>query len=398
MTTATPLPTGARVLLASNGHGEDQVGARIAEALHAVRPDLRLCALPTVGDGRAYAAGPARVIGPRAALPSGGRTVEGVGPFLDDLRAGLVRVTVEQLRQLRRARADATVAIGDVWIQLLGLLPDAGRRAAVQTLVSVRMHRPGLPGRHLLRERFTVAERRLLRAAYPQTFVRDPESARWLQAHGVPQARCVGNPMMDRLEAAPLEEDGSGPRIVLLPGTRGHARRALGAMLAALERLPAVTAVLPWAGDGPVAAPAGWRQDAKPVEGGASATWRRGRATVRIVAPARFAAAIRWAELAIGAAGTAHEQAAGLGVPVIAFACGPLYTPAFLANQRRLLGEAVHAVPDDPVRIAAVVEAWTTAPEERRRRGAVGRERMGPPGGAARIADALATGALPDGR
>ncbi|MEX2502136.1 MAG: lipid-A-disaccharide synthase-related protein, partial [Trueperaceae bacterium] len=358
---ASPLPVGARVLLLSNGHGEDQVGARLAHELIAARPDLRLTAFPTVGDGRAYADGPATRTGPLRTLPSAGRSVEGVAPLLADLRAGLFGTTVRQLRDLRRIRADLTVAIGDVWIQTLGTLPRSARRAAVQTLVSVRMHHGGWPSRHLLRERFTPAERLLLRAAYPQVFVRDGASARWLADREVPQARYLGNPMMDRLDASPLPWDPPGRRIVLLPGTRGHAPLALAIMLDAVARVPNVAAALPWAGTTPPAPPDGWERTPRP-EG---EEWRSGDARVLLVPSARFPASLRWADLAIGAAGTAHEQAAGLGLPVIAFPCGPLYTEAFLTNQRRLLGDAVGAVAADPVVVARVAEAWLGDGDER---------------------------------
>jgi len=65
-----------RLLVLSNGHGEDLIALRVLEALRCRRPDLEIVVLPLVGEGSAFAAaeraGELQRIGPRCALPSGG--------------------------------------------------------------------------------------------------------------------------------------------------------------------------------------------------------------------------------------------------------------------------------------------------------------------------------------
>jgi uncharacterized protein (TIGR03492 family) len=85
-------------------------------------------------------------------------------------------------------------------------------------------------------------------------------------------------------------------------------------------------------------------------------------------------------------AGAAHEQAAGLGRPIVAFpGAGPQFTAAFLAEQQRLLGDALVAT-RSPEEAASAVLRLLGDPADRERRGRVGRARQGGPGGAAAIA------------
>ena len=330
-------------------------------------------------------------------LPSGGMTMRGVAAFAADVRAGLVATTLAQVRDLRALRADLTVAVGDAWCEALGLLPRAPLRYAVQTIVPGAGRQAGSAvGIGALRERFTPFEVVVLRAGYRRVYVRDLTASAALRAAGVSGARSMGNPMMDGLSAAPLEVPSDGPRLVLLPGTRGHAGDTLRRMAEALSLLPVVTAVAPWAAGPLPPPPSGWTEGAGPYGG---PVWRNGERSI-VVAPRRFAAALAWADLAVGTAGTAHEQAAGLGVPVVAFPAGDGHGDDFLAGQRRQLGEALVVVAPTPVAVADAVRTLLADTAQRWRRGRAGRSRMGAPGAAAAIAaellaDASAAGLPP---
>jgi uncharacterized protein (TIGR03492 family) len=382
------------LLLISNGHGEDVVAARLAGAFAEARPDLRIRALPTVGDGAAFRDGPALRIGPLRRLPSGGMTMRSLSSFAADVRAGLAGTTFAQFRDLRAARADVLVAVGDAWCEALGLVPRARGRYAVQTIVP-GADRPAAAslGIGALRERFTGPEVAVLRVGYRAVYARDAAASAALRAAGVRGARSLGNPMMDGLSAPPLEIASDGPRVALLPGTRGHAGDALRSMAEALERLPAATAVAPWAAGPPPSPPPGWTEEAGPFDAPA---WRHGGRSV-VLAPGRFAATLGWAELAIGTAGTAHEQAAGLGVPVVAFPAGDGHGEDFLAGQRRQLGEALVVVAPTPAAVADAARTLLADPDQRRWRGRVGRDRMGAPGAAAGIAADLLADAVEAG-
>ncbi|MDP4707346.1 MAG: sugar synthetase, partial [Cyanobium sp. MAG_237] len=66
----------SRLLVLSNGHGEDLIAQRVLQALRARRPNLEIQVLPLVGLGEAFSAGIAaghlQRIGPQLQLPSGG--------------------------------------------------------------------------------------------------------------------------------------------------------------------------------------------------------------------------------------------------------------------------------------------------------------------------------------
>jgi uncharacterized protein (TIGR03492 family) len=97
------------------------------------------------------------------------------------------------------------------------------------------------------------------------------------------------------------------------------------------------------------------------------------------------------ASVVLGTAGTANEQATGLGIPVISFPTqGPQFTELFARAQKRLLGDAVWLEPAEPTRLANAVRQ---AHENKSLREAVakaGLMRIGKSGAAKKIARDIA--------
>lgn len=364
-------------MLLSNGHGEDVVGTLLAKHLWQLEPTLTLEAFPTVGLGHAYARAGVPLLGPRRELPSGGLLLHSAGAFWADLRAGFLTLTRRQLSALRRLETDVLITIGDLYALLLGNLVRTKRRFYVQTLVSSYHsgeHAPlGRPNRYFM-ERFSLPERRLMRRNV-HTYVRDEPTAASLARAGL-AVSALGNPMLDALEpGAPLGLPLTAPVVALLPGTRRYKEAALEVMVAALAALPEATGVVAWT----EAAPPNdlW----KPVSEG---IWRRAD-RVWLVSD-RFSDVLAAADLVLSTAGTASEQAAALGLPVVAFPVAPLYTGAFLANQQRLLGAALTLCQAEPRAVAAALRALWSNHESYRAASDMGRVRMGKRGGAAATA------------
>ncbi len=366
-----------RVTLLSNGHGEDVVGALLVRAFLALEPALTVQAFPTVGTGAAYEPLGIPILGPRRALPSGGLMLHSLSAFSGDLRAGFLPMTLAQLRALRRLETDALVVVGDLYALTLGNFVRTPGRFYVQTLVSSR-HQPagvgqtGQANRYFM-ERFSPPERLLMRRTVRHSYVRDAPTAALLQRYGL-SVSALGNPMLDALTpVGPLSLPLTRPVIALLPGTRTYQSAALETMLGALTHLPEATGLVAWAGPEPDER---WARVAPDVWGLGPHYLLRGR----------FAEVLHAADLVLSTAGTASEQAAALGRPVVAFPVPPSYTSAFLTNQRRLLGDALTLVPAEPAALAAALRAlWA----DRGRYGAAaaaGRARMGPAGGSAAIA------------
>lgn len=380
----TLLPTRPALLL-SNGTAEDLIGARLLAHLHG---EARV--LPLVGAGRAYAGLPGVTrIGPALDLPSGGFPFGSPGNLRADLRAGLVGASLGQWRAARRAAhgAGAVVVVGDAYALMVGTWAARGAGLPlvhVQPLLSAH-YLEGLDLRGALREANALGanlpmpyELRLARGAQA-VFVRDAATARYYRERGV-RARWAGSFAMDVLP--PPERDLSPltngrPVLALLPGSRGDHRESLPLMLRVAARVPEVAALVAWAhGWDEVTLPEGWT-----LEAGEGMAVAHGEGTRVALLRGAFGAVARAADVAVGTAGTANEQLAGLGVPVVAFPTrGPQYTPGFARRQGRLLGEALSVVSADPGAVAGEVTALLTNGARRTRASLAGLSRVGPAG------------------
>lgn len=373
-----------RALLVSNGAGEDAIASEVARRVRAVDLD----ALPLVGHGVSYE-GVARVVGPRQAMPSGGLIPEALGNLLRDLTGGLAGLVFRQVAFLRRHRRDygLAVAVGDLWPVVVCGLGGMRPLLFVGTAKS-DYHHP-----------YSALEAWALRLFGAVALVRDEPTAEHLRRRGV-RASWVGNAMMDGLEptGADLGVAPGETCLALLPGSREGTYAALPRMLEAYALLAGQVQPAPRAlvGLAPTvdlerlgAACAGWRLVPTGRERGAVAELRGPAPPVLLVRRA-FADVLQRSTLAFGLAGTAHEQAAGLGLPVVAYEPGgETRLGWYRGRQKGLLGEALRVVEDDPEEVAAELRRLLEDPAERERRGAVGRERLGPPGGAVAMARVL---------
>ncbi|MDZ7704784.1 MAG: hypothetical protein U5L04_09915 [Trueperaceae bacterium] len=143
----------------------------------------------------------------------------------------------------------------------------------------------------------------------------------------------------------------NGPVVALLPGTRRYAHTSLQLMMTALAAWPAATGLVAWVPDN-VPEISGWTY--RPctctntaTEPGLVGVFARGEQRVYLLRH-RFVAVLRAANLVLGTAGTAHEQAAALGRPVVAFPLAPSYRADVFRNQKRLFRAALGAVEARP--------------------------------------------------
>lgn len=393
-----------RVTFLSNGYGEDAIGSRLAAELKQ-QPRLDVRAYPTVDRGDAYE-GVCEILGQRQVMPSGGLLLHSWDLFVADLRAGFISMTLRQLRDLAALKTDTLVVVGDIYALLLSRLVPCQRRFYVQPLVSA-YHQPttGSRANRLTMEQFTGFERWLIGRLVTRMYVRDAFTAQTLQARGLSNVRFLGNPMVDKLEPAqPFSRTDllsntkpDAPVIALLPGTRKYAHHTLQVMLEALRHYPEAVGLLAWAvEDRPHVMGWCWHETvaSRVLDNTSNNTLlgvlERGQQQV-FVYQQRFADILHAADVALGTAGTAHEQAAARGVPVVSFPLPPHYTPAFLANQQRLLADALVVVEADPAKIARALHSLWQDEATRQQAVTVGQARMGKAGGTrAIVADMLA--------
>ena len=397
-----------RLLVLSNGHGEDLIALRVLLALHGRRPGVQIAVLPLVGEGAAFAAaeqaGVLQRVGPRRPLPSGGFSNQSLRGLLADLWAGVLGLSWRQWRLVRRwgRRGDPVLAVGDL-LPLLLAWSSGAPFGFIGTPKSDYTWASG-PGQAALADLYhrckgsewdpwewaLMARRRCRLVA-----VRDPLTARGLRRHRV-AALAPGNPMMDELAAQPLPADLQERRCLLLlggsrmPEALGNLRRLLEAL--ALLRSVEPLLVLAPCGSRPAAsewAPLlnslGYVPAVVPPGMEAAAAWQCGAALL-LVGPGRFAAWAGCAEVGLAAAGTATEQLVGLGVPALSLpGPGPQFKVGFAQRQSRLLGGSV-TVCRTPGQLAERLAVLLQEPRLRAQLGSIGRRRMGPAGGAEALA------------
>ncbi len=366
-----------QVVVVSNGHGEDIIGAALAKELGALGYGVQ--AVPLVGQGQAYRRAGIPTLGPCKELPSGGFALQSAGAVWADIRAGWFSMSRAQYRAVRTAaqRALATLVVGDVYALGVGAVFGGRPLFLMQCRSSLRVG--GRP--------YSVTERLLMRRAL-RVYPREPEGAAWLRARGVPQACYLGNPMLDALDAGPLELP--PPYLLLLPGSREDAYQSLPLMLEACRRLrqTALTPVVAWAGLPPERLRLGGFELVATGSGeGVTHRLCHPDGTVVYLTQRAFGSALRGSRVALSTSGTAAEQAAGYGVPLVGFPTrGPQYTPLFAEAQKRLLGEALTLTAPNPEALARGVLELLASEERRERARAAGKAAMGEPGAAARIA------------
>jgi uncharacterized protein (TIGR03492 family) len=352
------------------------------------------------------------VIGPTRDFSTGGLGYTSLRGRLTELRQGQLAYLLGRLRASwrRRRSYDWVVVVGDVVPLLAAWL--TGQPLAMY-LVAYSSHYEGRlrlpwPCGWLLRQ----ARVRLL-------WSRDALTAEDLSQQLGRPVHFVGNPFQEGAQegaeagVSPTSVAGEGSVLGLLPGSRlPEARSNLLQMLEVLRQLPE-----PWPGRlkilaalvpslsaeeiGRAAAPLGWRLET-PEAGTGRHVLRCGALRVELVTD-RFWGVLHSSDLLLAMAGTAAEQGVGLGKPVLQLAgSGPQFTAGFAEAQRRLLGPAVSCAPG-PVGAATTLEATAqmaaaqlerladpiAGPRWREEMGKVALERLGQPGGTARMVDAL---------
>ncbi len=366
-----------KLLVISNGHGEDSIAAEIVRRL----PDsIEAAAYPTLGDGRAYA-GVCPIVGPRRHLPSEGQRRR--GSLLRDAVAGFGIRPAMRFMRTDAAAYDAILVVGD----LLGVVMCwlAGRRARIY----LDVYKSGYANS------YSPLERWLLRRAADLVLTRDAILAGQLAAARV-AARFAGNVMMDTVVTGPYDADSrrrNARAIAVLPGSRGALAANFALQLAALQRLPGIEgidvfAVLPRAGDAAdLDGLGGARLTPASGRDGDLGTLTDGRVAIHL-ATGSLGAVVDACDVVLGQGGTANLQSLGLGRPVVSF----LADDARETRRRRiaaLTGDSRIVVPRDPDALAGALAALLADDADRTRRSAIGRARMGPPGAIPAIIEEL---------
>ncbi|MEB3120865.1 MAG: lipid-A-disaccharide synthase-related protein [Snowella sp.] len=337
-----------KVLFLSNGHGEDLNASLIVGALRSLEPSLQIKAMPLVGMGNAYRRLQVDIIGPTQNLPSGGIIYLNPWNWVKDITSGLIGLTLQQIRAVlqEKTSCDLLIAVGDIVPIAIAYLTG---RPFVAFIVSTSSYYEGklrLPW---------ITEFCLRSPRCQRVFTRDEFTAEDLQQRGLKKAIFAGYPIMDVLQSGNnhLGLEPNLPMIALLPGSRlpeaiDNLQLQLNACEAiALKRPMQFRAAL---------VPSITEKDLQALA--QKMGWHY-HGSGKLVNPAEnfrvicywdaFADILQQCDLVIGMAGTAVEQAVGLGKPVVQIpGAGPQFTYAFAEAQMRLLGSSVKTIGKSP--------------------------------------------------
>jgi uncharacterized protein (TIGR03492 family) len=353
-----------KVLFLSNGHGEDLNAIQIVKALRHQQPQVEIGAMPIVGYGNAYRNLNINIIGPTEALPSGGFVYNDRFKLLEDIRSGLFTLLWRQVRAVRKYgdECEAIFAIGDVVVLLGAYLtgkPYLSFMVSSSAYYENKMQYPKLTEWLLKSDRCQ------------QIFTRDRYTAELLNKQGYDKAIFVGFPAMDALEITGKDLQLSPvPLVALLPGSRlpeaGTNLQLLLDLAIATAPLfpngiqfcaaitpnlcvPDATGIVPLQ---QVAAASGWEYHPT-----GDLTHPEHQLKLRCLDDA-FADILHQCDLVAGMAGTAIEQAVGLGKPIIQIpGAGPQFTYTFAEAQMRLLGASIQTIGTKPATAETITQA-----------------------------------------
>lgn len=336
----------SKILLISNGHGEDLNSSLIGAALKSIEPSFIIEAFPIVGEGKSYINKGIKIVAPLKSMPSGGIFYLNIINLIKDLFSGLITLTINQIITINKIKDnyDLIVAVGDIVPLFYAYL--TGKKY-LSFIVSTSSYYEG-------KLKLPLLTKLLIRSNRCQiVFTRDQYTADDLQNQGLKKAKFVGYPIMDTLKATGknLALSPEKPMIALLPGSRlPEVLRNFSLQLAVCEQLVKISsenwqfrgALVPSITEDDLSNIEGWQYNCgvltKEIDGK--------NIYVRVYHDA-FADILLQCNLVLGMAGTAVEQAVGLGKPVIQIpGKGPQFTYRFAEAQMRLLGSSTVTIED----------------------------------------------------
>ena len=407
-----------KLLVLSNGHGEDLIAVRIVEQLIADRPQeqsLKVFAVPIVGQGFAYQQKNIPLLGEVQQMPSGGFIYMDSNQLWRDVRGGLVQLTIKQLKVVRKWSKDGgfILAVGDI-VPLLFAWLSGANYAFVGTAKSeyyLRDEDGWLKRTSWLERRFGSVYQpwdRWLMSHHrcKGVFPRDKLTTEILQQYSV-EAYNLGNPMMDGIcqDNTTIPESNTFS-ILLLPGSRipeaeNNWQQIIQTTKGVMTNFPdrpilflgAIAPGLKLETFAQYLVDRGWSKAALEgvnveIKDDRAIALSKENATLVLTQNA-YGECLTLADIAIAMAGTATEQFVGLGKPAFIMPGeGPQFTYAFAEAQTRLLGCSVILV-ETPQQIGDTIKTVVNNPAQMQRIAINGKQRMGSSGAARKIAQHL---------
>ena len=352
-----------KILLISNGYGEDNVAAHLGLKLKEIFPEFTVDAFPTVGKGKFYLTCGIQVVGHGPELPSEG-FIRSFKDFIVDVLNGFFRKTLHMGAELRRITKnyDYLIAVGDPYILLFTSL--FSNKPRTRKIFIGLQQSEWYNSRKPFKEHYSLIERIWLKKFAGLIFTRDPKTSDFLISKGVPNVFSFGNPMMDCFS---ILEDRIFPEnktvIGILPGSKKEAYDNLTKIFEVIKLLDKkikdpiyAFAISPNLDIDTIVK----RYNLVEITDNLTETSKdikhyklKGLRGEIVLSKSIFGNILKESKLIIGLSGTANEQAAGMGKAIFSFwGKGPQITEKFLKAQKRLLGPSLFLFPPEPELIA----------------------------------------------
>ena len=379
------------VLFVSNGYGEDSIALSILREIKSQAPDVHVYALPIVGNGGSYETEDCEILGPRTAMPSGGVIPGNFGNLKKDLSSGLIKLTFAQIGIIKKYSklSFASVSIGDIYPAILLSLFAKNSRIMIATAKS------NYVSPHNKFEEF------MMKHFFKKVFVRDNPTAEHLRKNGVANAVYVGNAMMDCLEPEGIDFKVNKENLfAVLPGSRKSAFLDMPVIAEAISNISdkindsSFVAVVPKSIDlhelVKVCSEDWQFEESKEEDFCVGKMSNKKNSAVVKFYNRGMADLLRSCKIVIGQAGTANEQATGLGKPVVAFdSFSDDKMGWYRKRQKCLLGEAVAVVKKNSSEVSDMVFKILNDSELYKKMAEEGKNRLGLPGGAKKMAETI---------
>lgn len=374
----------------SNCYGEDGSAALIAKEIKKAKPNVEVAGAPLLSKGEEYLKRGIPVITSSKVPPSGGFPLESLSGLVRDLISGYA-IPIKYYVGLKKVRnkIDHIVVVGDVFLLVLGYLA-LRKRPIFLAIAKSDYIRP-----HSKMEEF------FMRHIPIWVLTHDELTASALRNKKI-QATFLGNPMVDDLSPTGIDFRIQGKRAVgILPGSRYEAYNNFIKILPVADGV-AHSFVSRSKMDESViflCALANNIKEDKIIDLTRKLGWtyfefnkfkgiRKG--ATQILFSHLFTDVIANSECVIGLAGTANEQAAAIGKPIVSFVgTGPQTTKRRMKKQEKLLGGCLKFVSNYPDSVISEILLLLGDKKLREERGQMGISRMGKSGGKEKIAKFL---------
>ncbi|MCX7972773.1 MAG: hypothetical protein N2657_06160 [bacterium] len=350
-----------KILFLSNGYGEDTIASYIIKAFP---PDLRkkIYAFPLVTEGSIFKEEGIKICGPIRVLPSRGISgLLNLKNFIIDIKSGLIQHVIQQVNFIKNLDKDFYfVAVGDIYpLSILYLTSRISKAFFVATAKSIKT------------EIFNFFEIHIMKKVIA-SFVRDNSTQEWIQKkYKLSNVYFFGNPVLDiPLADSPdiLKNIEKSRNIIFLPGRVNEALKNINLLLPAMREIVSrgytFCIVVP---------------DFYPLEEIRSIISSFDQ-SIFLVSSRYYRFLLERSFLAWGFAGSANEQAAGFGIPVISLNEKNWYRQ----RQKKLLKDSLILV-ENPYDFISKTLELANNPEYYGVLSNAGKIEMGPPGGASLI-------------